>query len=205
MGDLQESSAFPEGFAHLSDFLSLSEEADLINRFRELDFRAFDFHGYIAKRRIVEYGIEYDFSARRASATRPIPSFLDSYKSRAAEWAALHPDEIVEAVITEYSEGSPMGWHRDVPQFEVIIGISLKSSCRLRFKPYKAEGKIISATLQPRSLYVIRGIARWKYMHSIPAVKELRYSMTFRTARTRSRLLNAGDSTNARSNWDKGY
>jgi alkylated DNA repair dioxygenase AlkB len=189
---VSDSGEFPKGFAYRGNFLSSCEEEDLLNRFKELDFHAFDFHGYIAKRRIVEYGLEYDFSSRRASATESIPAFLSIYKERAAAWADLKPDEIVEAVITEYPVGAPIGWHRDVPQFEVIIGLSLKSSCRLRFKPYKAEGKIVSVTLQARSIYVIRGEARWKHQHSIPAVNEVRYSVTFRTATARSRSLIIG-------------
>jgi alkylated DNA repair dioxygenase AlkB len=179
--------ALPDGFSYRSDFLSIEEEGDLLARFDALRFRAFDFHGYIAKRRIVEYGIEYDFGSRRASATQPIPSFLNPYKDRAAAWAGLGPGEIAEAVITEYPEGAPIGWHRDVPQFETILGISIGSPCRLRFKPYKAKGKIVSLTLEPRSAYIISGSARWAYQHSIPAVKLPRYSITFRTLPTKAK------------------
>lgn len=181
----QASDDLPEGFAYQRDFLSLDEEEDLLTHFRELDFHAFEFQGYIAKRRIVEYGFQYDVSSRRASAAHPIPAFLNCCKDRAAVWAGLTPDEIVEAVITEYPPAAPIGWHRDVPQFEAIIGISLKSSCRLRFKPYKADGKMLSITLHPRSIYLMREVARWKYQHSIPAVKDLRYSVTFRTLKRR--------------------
>lgn len=64
-----------------------------------------------------------------------------------------------------------------------MIGISLASESRIRFKPYKAEGKPVSLALERRSIYVMRGPARWRFQHSIPAVKELRYSITFRTLR----------------------
>jgi alkylated DNA repair dioxygenase AlkB len=189
MRDQQASNGLPEGFSYQQEFLSVREEAALLSQFSDLDFQAFDFHGYIARRRIVEYGLEYDFSSRRANATQPLPAFLNSYKERVAEWADLATDEIVEAVVTEYPAGAPIGWHRDVPQFEFIVGISLKSSCRLRFKPYKSPGKIVSVMLQPRSVYLISGLARWRYQHSIPAVSSLRYSITFRTLRkTASKL-----------------
>jgi alkylated DNA repair dioxygenase AlkB len=176
----------PEGFSYRAEFLSVEEEADLLIRFGDLNFRPFDFHGYVAKRRIVEYGLEYDFSSRRASATQPIPGFLNCYKERVAEWANLRTDEIVEAIVTEYPAGAPIGWHRDVPRFEFVVGVSLKSSCRLRFKPFNSEGKIVSVILQPRSVYLISGAARWKYQHSIPAVTTLRYSITFRTLKTKT-------------------
>jgi alkylated DNA repair dioxygenase AlkB len=173
----------PEGFLYKLDFLTEREQSDLLATFRELPFAAFDFHGYLAKRRIVEYGWEYDFGSRQASTTQPIPEFLYPFRGRAASFAGIGPEQIVEAVVTEYPPGAPIGWHRDVPQFETILGISLGTACRMRLKPYRAEGRIVSITLEPRSIYVMRGDARWKWQHSIPAVEQLRYSVTFRTLR----------------------
>jgi alkylated DNA repair dioxygenase AlkB len=174
----------PDGFLYRPEFISCEEENALLRQIANLEFQAFDFHGYIAKRRIVEYGFEYDFTSRQASTARPLPGFLDPFRVRAAAWAGVRDDEIIESVITEYSPGSPIGWHRDVPQFEIIIGISLKSSCRFRFKPYRGEGTIAAVSLEPRSAYILSGAARWQYQHSIPAVKSLRYSITFRTWRS---------------------
>ncbi len=174
---------YPEGFHCKEEFITPDAENDLLQTISTLDFRAFDFHGYIAKRRIVEYGFEYDFGSRRASATQPIPDFLRNLKDRSAAWAGISPEQIVESVITEYPAGAPIGWHRDVPQFEMIIGISLRSACRMRFKPYREKGKLVSIALEPRSIYRMEGPARWDYQHSIPAVKELRYSITLRTPR----------------------
>jgi alkylated DNA repair dioxygenase AlkB len=97
----------------------------------------------------------------------------------------------MEGMVTEYSPGAPIGWHRDAPQFGTVIGISLGSTSRMRFKPYKAEGKPVGLTLEPRSIYLMRGPARWKFQHSIPPVKELRYSITFRTLRGREKKTEA--------------
>jgi alkylated DNA repair dioxygenase AlkB len=181
-------SELPAGFHYHAGFLSVEEEAALIQTVEQLPFAAFDFHGYIAKRRIVEYGWEYDFGTRRASRAPELPDFLLPLRNRAADLAAIGATDLVEAVVTEYPPGAPIGWHRDVPQFETIIGISLLSSCRMRLKPYRAEGKVVSVILEPRSLYVISGVARWRYQHSIPAVENLRYSITFRTLRARQRV-----------------
>jgi len=186
MYNVEGSHELPEGFAYGQNFLSVGEEKELLNRFQQLAFQSFNFHGYIAKRRIVEYGFEYDFTSRQATVTRSLPSFLEPYTERAAEWAKLAVADIVEAVITEYPPGAPIGWHRDVPQFEEILGISLNSSCRLRFKPYRVSARLVSVTIEPRSIYLIRGAARWNYQHSIPAIKALRYSITFRTLKSRS-------------------
>jgi alkylated DNA repair dioxygenase AlkB len=177
--------SLPEGFLYFPDFLAETEESELLRAISTLEFRPFDFHGYIARRRIVEYGWEYDFSSRKAAPAAAIPHFLSSIRERAATLASIEPDSFIEAVITDYPPGAPIGWHRDVPQFVDILGVSLGGRCRMRFKPYKGEGKIASMVLEPRSLYVIRGPARWNFQHSIPAVEQQRYSITFRTARQR--------------------
>jgi alkylated DNA repair dioxygenase AlkB len=176
----------PEGFVYRSDFITPAEERELICTLESLDFQPFEFQGYIAKRRVIEYGYEYDFSSRRASSAPPIPEFLYWLRDRCADLAVVEHEELVECVIHEYPPGAPMGWHRDVPQFEIIVGVSLASACRMRLKPYRAEGKPIGIVLEPRSAYIMRGDARWKYQHSIPAVEKLRYSITFRTLRKKS-------------------
>jgi alkylated DNA repair dioxygenase AlkB len=176
-------SSLPEGFLYQPEFLSASEEAQLLTTICALPFAAFDFHGYLAKRRIVEYGMKYDSSTRKATATKPFPDYLAPFRDRAAQFARTPPDSLVECIVTEYPQGAPIGWHRDAPQFEIIIGISLASSCRMRLKPYKGEGRLVSLTLEPRSIYMMSGPARWQFQHSIPAVAELRYSITFRTVR----------------------
>jgi alkylated DNA repair dioxygenase AlkB len=175
----------PPGFAHQPEFLSEEEETDLLEQFKTLEFHPFNFRGYVAKRRIMEYGFEYDFTSRQASATEAIPAFLADLREKASKWAGVATEEIVKAVIAEYPPGAPIGWHRDVPQFDMIIGISLGSSCTMRFKPYKKTGRIISITLERRSAYIMRGEVRWNYQHSIAPVKELRYSITFRTSNRR--------------------
>jgi len=165
----------PEGLLFQPDFLRPNEEAELIRTFRGLSFQAFDFHGYMAKRRVLEFGLEYDFTTRRATPTQSFPEFLLPVRERAAQFAGVSTAELVEGMVTEYSPGAPIGWHRDAPQFGTIIGISLAGTSRMRFKPYKAEGKPVALTLEPRSIYAMRGPVRWKFQHSIPPVKDLRY------------------------------
>jgi len=110
-------------------------------------------------------------------------NFLHPLRDRAAEFAGISGASIVQATVAEYSPGAPIGWHRDVPQFEIVIGVSLLGSCRMRFKSSKTAGKTSSIELEPRSIYLLSGEARWGVLHSIPPLKELRYSITFRTQR----------------------
>ena len=103
---------------------------------------------------------------------------------RAAASAGLRPDDIAHALVTEYAPGTPIGWHRDRPVFEDVIGISLLSACTFRFRR-KAGAKWgrHAITAAPRSLYLLRGPSRWEWEHSIPEVEKTRYSVTFRTLR----------------------
>ena len=178
----------PEGFLYRDEFLSAAEESELLRIFGDLEFAAYDYHGYLAKRRVARYGVNYDINTREPSVTvQPIPEFLLGVRERAAQFAEVGADELVQAMVSEYSVGTPIGWHRDAPQFEIISGISLGSACRMRLKPYQGPGKVLSLRLEPRSIYVMKGEARSGWQHSIPPVEQMRYSITFRTLRSKGR------------------
>src|SRR5215469_17341785 len=182
----------PEGFLYRDDFLTGAKESELLRIFSGLDFAAYDYHGYLAKRRVVRYGVSYDINTRQPSENvQPVPEYLLDLRKRGAEFAELRPEDLVQAMVSEYSVGTPIGWHRDAPQFGTIVGISLASACRMRLKPQtpgkNLPGKVLSIRLEPRSIYVIRGVARSGWQHSIPAVDEMRYSITFRTLRSKTK------------------
>src|SRR5207244_11029468 len=59
---LDPADAVPRGFVYRPALISADEEAGLADRFGELEFRAFEFHGYFGKRRVVSYGLHYDFA-----------------------------------------------------------------------------------------------------------------------------------------------
>jgi alkylated DNA repair dioxygenase AlkB len=105
-------------------------------------------------------------------------------KARAAAWLGVSPSAIHHALVAEYRAGTALGWHRDVPDFELVCGISLGAACRMRFRPFppaKERRRVMLLELAPRSAYVLRGDARWRWQHSIAPTKALRYSITFRT------------------------
>src|SRR4051794_38906758 len=174
-------SELPEGFTYHPGVLLENEQRDLIQTVEQLPFQPFEFQGYTAKRRIVEYGFEYDFSTRKTATATPIPDYLLPIRNRAAALAGVCAEEVVEAVVTEYPPGAPIGWHRDVPQFEIIIGISLAGSWRMRLKPYKAAGKLLAVIPERGSAYVIRVAAGWNYQHRIARVNKPGYSVALGT------------------------
>jgi len=177
--------AFAPGPVHESGFLSEEDEAELIREIERLPFAQARYKQFLAKRRIVSYGGSYDFSAQRLEADKPIASFLHPLRARAAAWGGCTPEDFTHALVTEYPPGAALGWHRDVPDFELVVGISLLSVCRMRFRPYppKSREKSIAIELEPRSICRLQGAARWEWQHSVPPVPALRYSITFRTLR----------------------
>lgn len=184
----------PAGFRYEDAFLTADEEAALIARLDEVAFSNFEMRGVVARRRVAFFGQAYDASR----PTGPMPAFLEPLRARAADWANVQPDALAMALINEYRPGAPIGWHRDAPQYDIVIGVSLGAPCRMRLRPYvspaahAASGARRTAThelvLDPRSVYLISGAARSAFEHSIPAVDALRYSITFRTLRVARNL-----------------
>ncbi|MFL5622165.1 MAG: alpha-ketoglutarate-dependent dioxygenase AlkB [Gemmatimonadaceae bacterium] len=164
--------------------LSRTQEATLLEHFRDLPFKEFLFHGYVGKRRVVSYGWQYDFTEARLKKTEDIPEFLLPVREIAARFASLKPTDLHHVLVTEYSPGSAIGWHRDKDVFADVVGISLLSSCNFRLRR-KTGSKWERASIiaEPRSAYLMRGPSRTDWEHSIPPVDSLRYSITLRNFR----------------------
>jgi alkylated DNA repair dioxygenase AlkB len=174
----------PEGFRYQADILPADEERELVERIRELPLKEFEFHGYVGKRRVVSYGWHYDFGERRLQDTDEIPAFLLPLRERAAAFAGVASGDLPHVLVTEYSPGAAIGWHRDKRVFGDVIGFSLLSPCVFRLRRKAGEKwERYSLTAEPRSAYLLRGPSRTEWEHSIPAVDSLRYSLTFRSLR----------------------
>jgi alkylated DNA repair dioxygenase AlkB len=174
--------SLPEGFVYRPDVLSVAAERLLVERIRELPLKEFDFHGFTARRRTISFGWHYDFARSRLAKAVDIPAWLLPLRETVAAFASLAPDQLPHVLILEYSAGSTIGWHRDKATFGEVIGVSLRSPCRLRLRrKLGSKSERASLTLEPRSAYLLRGPSRTEWEHSIPAVDALRYSITFRT------------------------
>lgn len=188
--DLFRSSALPWGFVYEDDFLNEAEEAALLAEIEGLPLSEARYRIFTAKRRIVSFGAGYDFDARAPTAAPPIADFLQPLLRRAASWAQIDTAEVAQCTVAQYPPGTQLGWHRDVPNFGIVIGVSLASPCRMRLRRYPhekhAREKSLWLTLSPRSIYVLRDEARWSWQHAISPTKALRYSITFRTMPGRS-------------------
>ena len=162
--------SLPEGFEYCAELVSPDEEAQLLEHFRKLDLREFEFRGFL------------DFAAETLHNAEVIPDFLLPLRQWAANFARIAASELAHALVTEYAPGSAIGWYRDRPVYEDVIGISFASPCRFRMRRKRGNAwQRASKVLEPRSVYLLRGPVRTQWQHSIPPVEQLRYSVTFRS------------------------
>ena len=176
--------ALPEDFIYQSDFLAAEEERDLLAGIHSLALEDARYREYTARRRVAYFGFDYDFSRNQLGEAAPIPPFLYPLREKMARWMGLASGAFVHALVSEYRPGTPLGWHRDAPDFDRVAGVSLGGWARMRFRKYPpGKDKPLVLELEPRSAYQMNGASRWRWQHSIPPTPELRYSITFRTLR----------------------
>ena len=180
--------SLPQGFHYRENFITAADERVLLGAIGHVAFSEFEMRGVVARRRVAFFGQSYD-----RGAAGPLPAFLLPLRARIAQWAGVDAGAFAMALINEYRPGSPIGWHRDAPQYDIVAGLSLLSACRMRFRPYRSpvspalQSPRRSATheivLARRSAYLMTQESRTAYEHHIPPVAEFRYSVTFRTLR----------------------
>ena len=141
------------------------------------------------RRRVQHYGYRYDYKARRVTPDMhlgPLPNWLERIADQ------LHNDGLIEAIpdqviINEYQPGQGIAAHIDCePCFgHRIFSLSLGGSATMDFTN-QAKTKI-PVLLEPRSLVMMYGQARYDWKHGIPARKSdegiaraRRISLTFR-------------------------
>ncbi len=172
----------PPGFRYQQGLLEPSEETALTEQLAELPFAPFDFHGHLANRQVVGFGLRYDYASREVRAAPPIPEWLAPLREKVGAFAGRPPEAFVQVLINLYLPGAGIGWHRDKPHFEDVVGVSLLSPCTFRFR--RKDGAAWarrSLIVEPRSAYLLSGDARHLWEHSIPPGDSGRYSITFRT------------------------
>lgn len=179
------------GLIYQPEFLSPDEEASIIDIIRTLPLHAARYKDYLARRRVVSFGGNYDFDSNELLPAPELDARLLPLRERVGQWAGIAPPRLSHALVAEYAPGTPLGWHRDVPDFERIVGVSLGGTARLRFRPYPYDPslrrQIVALDVQARSIYRIEREARWEWQHSVEPTTELRYSITFRERRETAR------------------
>jgi hypothetical protein len=124
------------------------------------------------------------YARRAVEAVQSFPAFVTELRSKVAKFSGREVEEFQQGEVNEYPPGAGIGWHKDKPEFGVIVGVSLLRLATMRFRRRKDNGWMrISHILKPRSIYILEGESRSLWEHSIPPLGALRYSLTFRTLR----------------------
>ncbi|HEV7869383.1 MAG TPA: alpha-ketoglutarate-dependent dioxygenase AlkB [Chthoniobacteraceae bacterium] len=179
----------PEGLVYQPEFISCEEEGELIVAIEAIPFAEIRMHGVVAKRRAAHFGRGYEYNSAKLKAAPPIPEFLLPLRQRVARLAGRKAGNFAEVLVTDYPAGAGIGWHRDAPAFDIVVGVSLLSACTMQFRPWPVEQgapkrrKPLAQVLEPRSVYILQGPSRTAWEHHIPEAPNRRYSITFRTLR----------------------
>ena len=179
----------PTGASLIPEFVSAAREAELLEWIDRQNWRD------DLRRRVQHYGWVYDYRARHVSADAylselPPPLRAECDRLSASDLFGAHPSQII---VNEYEPGQGIAPHIDcVPCFgPVIASLSLGSPCEIVFGN-RTSGARVSCLLEPRSLLVLGGPARFEWPHTIPARKsdvvqgirtprKRRVSLTYRT------------------------
>ena len=180
--------ALPPGLAYRGSFITATEEQALIAAIDDAELSPFRFQQWTGKRLTHSFGWRYDFETGVFAPAEPIPDWLETLKALAADFAGLAAADLVQALLIRYDAGAGIGWHKDRPVFEHVIGVSLGSEAAMRFRRRTPAGfERLSAPLAPRSIYHLSGEIRHDWEHSIVPGEVPRWSVTFRSLATRPR------------------
>ncbi len=176
-----------EGLGYIEGFISDTEEKALLGYVDAAPWN------HDLKRRVQHYGYRYDYKVRIAtqdSYLGPLPDWLELLAQRLVDQSIFKqkPDQVI---VNEYLPGQGISAHIDcVPCFgEVIASLSLGVGAVMEFTKGQEKQALY---LQPCSVTVLSGPARYEWTHAIPARKSdtvngiklhrgRRVSLTFRT------------------------
>ncbi|MBV9841391.1 MAG: alpha-ketoglutarate-dependent dioxygenase AlkB [Sphingomonadaceae bacterium] len=178
------------GLDYRDTFIGEVEERALIAHIDDAGLSPFRFQQWTGKRLTHSFGWSYDFETGRFAPADPIPAWLERIKAAAASFAGLCPADLVQALIIRYDPGAGIGWHKDRPVFEHVVGISLGSEAAMRFRRRAGKGfERLSVPLAPRSVYHLSGEIRHEWEHSIVPMAEPRWSVTFRSLSDKGQMV----------------
>ena len=186
MASLFDLPALP-GLASRENLISESEERMLIEAIDATGLSPFRFQGWTGKRLTSSYGWSYDFDKGRLEPGEPLPDWLLPIRDKVAAFAKLPAEVLVQALLIRYDPGAGIGWHRDRPAFEHVVGLSLGAPATMRFRRrVGTRFERVAVPLSPRGAYHLSGEARQEWEHSIAEMDRTRWSVTFRSLRAAS-------------------
>jgi alkylated DNA repair protein (DNA oxidative demethylase) len=97
------------GLSQVSAIVTPGEEQMLIASIDAAELSPFRFHGWLGKRLTASYGWSYDFEDASSTWVEAIPDWLLPLRAKAARFADLDPDELVQALLIRYDPGTGIG------------------------------------------------------------------------------------------------
>jgi alkylated DNA repair dioxygenase AlkB len=177
------------GLAYIGDYLAFTEQEQLLITVDQLPWLG------DLRRRVQHYGYRYDYTRKTVDSSLYLGSLPD-WAARLAQrlqhdgHIASVPDQLI---VNEYVPGQGIAGHVDcVPCFgDTVLSISLGSACVMTLTQLR-ERTAVPLLLEPGSLLVMAGAARYDWKHGIAArksdtyegatiVRGRRVSLTFRT------------------------
>ena len=137
------------------------------------------------KRLVQHYGYEYGYASTKVkSITQKIPETLQIQKQKLTavcqDWGLISDkDEFNQCIVNKYEVGEKIGAHIDSLAFGRVVGcFTLKGGATMRFK---RDDHRFDIYVEPNSLYIMSGDARYKWTHEmLPNKSKLRVSLTYR-------------------------
>jgi alkylated DNA repair dioxygenase AlkB len=181
-GELFAAAPTVPGLRLVEEAVSEAEERALEAHIDAAPLAPFQFGQWEGKRLTTHYGSGYDFSPQRLAEAPPLPDWLIELRDKLVPKVALDSGAFRAALLIRYDPGAGIGWHRDRPQYEEVLGLSLSAPCVLRLRRRTESGfDRRSVDLPQRSLYLLSGEVRRKWEHSIVPLDVTRRSITFRS------------------------
>jgi alkylated DNA repair protein (DNA oxidative demethylase) len=167
------------GFVYEPEVLTATDHDALSRRVADEPFAPLRMRGRVSKRQVVSYGLSFLPHLAALPPAAPIPKYLHPLRRLAGGLAGVEEKKLKQALITFYPAGGEIGWHIDHPDFgDTVVVVSLVGPATLFLRG--SEGQERQQLVRPRSIYVLRGDARWRAEHRVIAHRD-RYSVAFRT------------------------
>ena len=61
------------------------------------------------------HGGKLDYDSSKLLPSKRARPGAGALRTRVADWVSVKPEELVHALVAEYSPGTPLGWHRGLP------------------------------------------------------------------------------------------
>ena len=107
----------PEGFFYKRNFVSATEEQELIKQIQKLSLVSFKYYQFTGKRRTASFGWQYEFGRDEITRASDMPEFLMQLRERAGKLFEIDADSLVQASIVEsrrsadrLASGHPAVW-----------------------------------------------------------------------------------------------